>query len=120
MTWSRPALPIHAGCGSWQNWRYKIFISESSGSYESYESSRISGSSEGSGGSGNTERFGISGISESESFLFIPEPDSIYRVVVQPVSDGGDGPPSEHVTSARLNIFFLSASLSQSLSEERD
>jgi len=111
VTWTRPALPATSGCGSWNDWSYTIFIEESSGTNltfggsESLRSSvQVSGNSTLNGESGLTGLTGLSGRSESESFSFLPKPDTNYRVRVQPVSEGGEGPVSEPVFSSRFDL----------------
>ena len=123
VTWTRPALPATSGCGSWNDWSYKIFIEESSGTNLTFGGSEqvsgnstLNGESGLTGSSGLTELTGLTGLtgltkltglsgrSESESFSFLPKPDTIYRVRVRPVSEGGEGPVSEPVFSSRFDL----------------
>jgi len=74
ISWKPPHLPPHVSCGAWQNWQYKVIINGT----------------------------GSSVLSESQSFSFVPEPETIYQISVQAISAGGDGPLSNYIHSTRL------------------
>jgi len=74
ISWKPPPLPPHVSCGAWQNWQYKVIINGT----------------------------GSSGFSDSQSFSFVPEPDTIYQISVQAISARGDGPLSNYIHSTRF------------------
>ena len=69
INWSKPPLTSQLGCDAWQDWNYEIYINQNK----------------------------ISTVVNKTTFFTLTniEPNSTYKVKIQPISKAGNGPMSE-------------------------